>query len=254
MLVNPCLPDVHRHSRCRPRRILSTTAALRRLGALCLLLPALAASGANDTPAPSPASIATQGTPQGAPACVTCHGAGGEGNAAAGFPRLAAIGATYLAEQLDAFAAGTRKNAVMEPIAKALTAPQREAMARYYAKLPTTVKLSAVPPDPRPQDKAAWLAERGRWSDGLPGCAQCHGPAGLGVGDAIPPLAGQPAAYLAAQLRGWKQGKRPPGPLALMVLIADKVADAEIEPLAAYYAGLPEAGKAQPQPSGEKPR
>ena len=228
-------------------------AALRRLAALGLLLQALTAWGANDAPGPSAATIAAKGTPQGAAACVACHGARGEGNAAAGFPRLAALGGTYLAEQLEAFANGTRQNAVMEPIAKALTAPQREAMARYYAKLPTTVKLSTVPPDPRPEDKAAWLAERGRWSDGLPGCAQCHGPAGLGVGEHIPPLAGQPAAYLAAQLRGWKQGKRPPGPLALMVLVADKLADAEIEPLAAYYAGLPEAGKASPQPSGAKP-
>ncbi len=218
-----------------------------------LLIPSLPASAANDAPGTAAASIAAKGTSQGAPACVSCHGTRGEGNAAAGFPRLAGIGGVYLAEQLDAFAVGTRKNAVMEPIAKALTVDQRQAMASYYARLPSTVKIEGVPPDARPQDGAAWLAQRGRWNDGLPGCAQCHGPAGLGVGDRFPPLAGQPAAYLAAQLRGWKQGQRPPGPLALMVLIAGKVADEEIEPLAAYYANLPGSVAAPaPRPGARK--
>ncbi len=215
-----------------------------------LLLAAQYSSAANAAPGAAAASIAAKGTAQGAPACVSCHGTRGEGNAAAGFPRLAGIGGVYLAEQLDAFAAGTRKNPVMEPIAKALTAEQRQAMASYYAKLPSTVGSDGLPAEARPQDKAAWLAERGRWNDGLPGCAQCHGPAGLGVGDRIPPLAGQPAAYLAAQLRGWKDGLRPPGPLALMVLIAGKVADADIEPLAAYYANMPGAVAPAGKPSG----
>ena len=34
-------------------------------------------------------TIATKGTAKGIPACINCHGPNGEGNAAAGFPRLA---------------------------------------------------------------------------------------------------------------------------------------------------------------------
>jgi cytochrome c553 len=216
-----------------------------RRGALgAVLLLASSAIAAND-PAVGAAAIAREGT-QGAPACATCHGTNGEGNVAAGFPRLAGIGRTYLFEQLQAFAAGTRQSAVMAPIAKALSAALRDGLASWYGRLPSTIRVKGVPAEARPQDPAAWLAARGRWNEGLPGCAQCHGPAGLGVGDSIPPLAGQPAPYLAAQLRGWKQKLRPPGPLALMAQIADKLADGDIEPIAAYYAGLPGALDGKP--------
>ena len=186
-------------------------------------------------------SIATKGTAQGVVACVACHGATGEGNSAAGFPRLAGLGQSYLLEQLNAFTAGARQNAVMQPIAKALTDAQRRALAAYYSALPSTIKVAGVLPDARPADTVAWLATRGRWADGLLACVQCHGPAGSGVGDSFPPLAGQPAAYIAAQLQGWKHGLRPPGPMSLMMLIANKLSDAEISALADYYAGLPAA-------------
>ena len=75
------------------------------------------------------AAIAAKGTPGGAAACVACHGAKGEGNGAAGFPRLAGLPADYLAAQLDHFAAERRKNLVMGPVAKQLTAAERKAAA-----------------------------------------------------------------------------------------------------------------------------
>ncbi|GAB3628157.1 hypothetical protein GCM10027419_30080 [Pandoraea terrae] len=71
-----------------------------------------------------------------------------------------------------------------------------------------------------------------------PACAQCHGPGGAGVGTKFPPLAGQPAAYIAGQLRAWKTAVRPPGPLALMPAIATKLSDTDITSVANYYAGM----------------
>jgi thiosulfate dehydrogenase len=190
----------------------------------------------------SPASplgrtIATQGTAKGIPACISCHGANGEGNAAAGFPRLAGLSETYLAAQLTAFADGTRENSIMQPFAKIMSLDGREAVAQYFSSL-------SAPKDIRTHDSAdvstadtgAWLATRGRWQEDLPACVQCHGPGGVGVGSVFPPLAGQPAAYIAAQLGAWKNGKRAPGPLALMPAIASKLSDADIQAVAQYYA------------------
>ncbi|MGE8619696.1 MAG: c-type cytochrome [Achromobacter spanius] len=188
--------------------------------------------------------ISMQGA-NGAPACITCHGARGEGNPAAGFPQLAGIGAKYLAEQLEAMANGSRVSPIMAATAKALSPAQQEAVARYYAGLPSplnTDRLAATAMHPvKPADTGAWLATRGAWDKNVPACNQCHGPGGIGVGENFPSLAGQPAAYIAGQLRAWQQGQRPPGPLGLMPAVATRLSDAEIDAVSAYYAGLPAA-------------
>ena len=194
--------------------------------------PAEAAAGA---------SIASRGTTTGATACATCHGARGEGSG--DFPHLAGSGAEYLRAQLEAFAAGKRKNPIMQPIAQALSPEQRAQVAAHYAGLPP----AAAAADKAPRDATetgAWLATRGRWADDLPACAQCHGPGGAGVGTSFPGLAGQPAAYLAQQLRAWRSGARPPGPLGLMEAVARKLKEPEIQAVSDYYAGLAQAAKA----------
>jgi len=80
--------------------------------------------------------LAEQGIPaRSVAACVSCHGAQGEGNAAAGFPRLAGQPGPYLARQLEAYADGRRANPVMAPIAKGMNDEQRRAVSAYYASL-----------------------------------------------------------------------------------------------------------------------
>lgn len=179
--------------------------------------------------------IALKGSPGGALACVSCHGAHGEGSAA--FPRLAGTGQSYLLEQLQAYGAGKRSNAIMQGVAKALTAPERIAVAAYFSSLPLRVAKvdeSAV----RPADAGAWLAARGRWADDIPACAQCHGVGGSGVGEHFPPLAGLPVAYIAQQLKDWRADARPPGPQGLMSVVAKRLKDADIEAVSQYYAQL----------------
>lgn len=209
-----------------------------------LLSGLLCATAAHAQGAPDGKQISMQGA-NGAPACITCHGARGEGNPAAGFPQLAGIGAKYLAEQLEAIANGSRVSPIMAATAKALSPAQQEAVARYYAALPSplnTDRLAATAMHPvKPADTGAWLATRGAWDKNVPACNQCHGPGGIGVGENFPSLAGQPAAYIAGQLRAWQQGQRPPGPLALMPAVATRLSDAEIDAVSAYYAGLPAA-------------
>nr|WP_241202256.1 MULTISPECIES: c-type cytochrome [unclassified Caballeronia] len=183
-------------------------------------------------------TIATQGTAKGVAACISCHGAKGEGNAAAGFPRLAGINAAYLSEQLSAFANGERKSTIMQPFAKLLSSNGRSAVALYFSSLPPPAGIKAGDSTAiTPSDTGAWIATRGRWDQGLPACAQCHGPGGIGVGTAFPPLAGQPAAYIESQLHGWKMGARPPGPMALMPVVVSKLSDTDISAVAVYYAG-----------------
>ncbi|RQR28956.1 MULTISPECIES: c-type cytochrome [unclassified Burkholderia] len=215
----------------------SVDIARRRFAPLLLAAAALLAGNARADGIALGKTIATQGTATGVAACIGCHGALGEGNAAAGFPRLAGTNAAYLSAQLAAFADGSRQNPVMQPLAKLLSPHDRDAVSAYFASLPAPPAITvsdAASIDPA--NTGAWLVTRGRWSQGLPACAQCHGAGGLGVGTAFPPLAGQPAAYIAGQLNGWKHGTRAPGPMALMPMIAGKLSDTDIDAVAAYYA------------------
>jgi cytochrome c553 len=213
--------------------------SLRSLLAMCIVTVALgvtATARADDMMVGK--TIATQGTAKGVAACISCHGAKGEGNAAAGFPRLAGVNAAYLSGQLSAFANGERQSTVMQPFAKLLSENERSTVALYFSALPPPAGIktndrTAI----KPSDVGAWIATRGRWDQGLPACAQCHGPGGIGVGVAFPPLAGQPAAYIESQLHGWKKGVRPPGPMALMPVVVSKLSDTDISAVAAYYAG-----------------
>jgi cytochrome c553 len=186
------------------------------------------------------ASLASQGNDKGAVACRSCHGADGGGQAASGFPRLAGLNAAYLRKQLDDFASGARTNAVMKPIATALSADERKTVADDYAKMsiPAAQPIPTLPM-PAADSVGAMLATRGRWSAQLPACDQCHAPGGVGVGEHFPPLAGQPAMYIEAQLTAWKRGTRHNDPLDLMQHVSSALSDGDISAVAAWYAARP---------------
>jgi cytochrome c553 len=197
---------------------------------------ALAWPAAHATDAPT---LARQGNGHGAAPCQSCHGTDGGGQAAAGFPRLAGLDADYLRKQLADYAEGTRANAVMQPIARALTADERAALASYYARLPAPAPPAASAP--AAEGAGARLARRGRWSDRVPACEQCHGPGGVGVGAHFPPLAGQPAAYIQAQLLAWQQGSRRNDPLELMQHLSRALSAQDIQAVAQWFAAQPPA-------------
>lgn len=182
--------------------------------------------------AADPATLAKSGAP-GRAACASCHGASGEGQAS--FPRLAGMDAAYLARQLEEFASGKRTSVVMTPVAKALAAPERAALASYYAQLPPPAAAPAATSD----EGGRQLALRGAWSKGVPACVQCHGPGGRGVGASFPALAGQTAGYLSAQLKAFRAGQRTNDPLQLMRVPASKLSDEEIDAVARWFAAQP---------------
>jgi cytochrome c553 len=70
-------------------------------------------------------------------------------------------------------------------------------------------------------------------------CQSCHGAEGVSASPDIPNLAGQKAAYLAAQLRAFRDGSRKND---LMSVIASQLAPEEIQALADFWSTLPAAG------------
>ena len=165
-------------------------------------------------------------------ACFTCHGLEGEGNDA-GAPRLASIPLGYLHRQMEDFASGRRRHLDMEAIARRLSPRDRGAVAAYYSALP----FASGPPAELPP--APELYVRGDPERGLPSCASCHGTRGEGIGPANPPLAGQPAAYLAEQIEQWRLAKRRNDPGNVMLAISQRLRPAEIPALSAYASALP---------------
>jgi cytochrome c553 len=76
----------------------------------------------------------------GIPACTSCHGPNGRGMAAAGYPSIRGQHATYVATQLKAYRAGTRKtdqpqNLMMRNVSNRLTDSQIDAVAAYVQGL-----------------------------------------------------------------------------------------------------------------------
>lgn len=183
------------------------------------------------------AQLAAQGAAGVAP-CVGCHGAQGEGNPAAGFPRIAGQSYGYLRHQLASYADGSRNHPVMSPIAKALSPAQQEAAAAHYASLgnaaaPAAAAASAV------NARGQQLAGIGDELKGVQACANCHGPQGIGQSAAYPYLAGQPAAFLASALAAWRDGTRRNDPSGQMPQIAKSLAEADVQAVAAFYAQMP---------------
>ena len=171
-------------------------------------------------------------------ACVTCHGLQGEGDGDL-VPRLAGLDPGYFARQIEFYAAGPRQHPQMAWIARRLDGPARQKLADYYAQLPVPEPDPAFRPGPAAcRTGIARLYHEGDPSRGLEACATCHGGDGGGVGPGNPPLAGQPAPYLAAQLRLWRKGERYGDPLGAMTQISRLLADEEVQGVAGYSSAL----------------
>jgi cytochrome c553 len=179
------------------------------------------------------AVIAAQGAAGGASACAQCHAYNGGSDGTGAFPRIAGQSAYYLAKQLRDFRSGIRVNAVMTPIAKALSPEDVANVAAYYAGNDAPF-LPLPDPDPTLVKRGSQLATIGDATKHLQACDNCHGPAGAGEPPAIPYLAGQYTLYTAFELQMWQRGFRRSSPDA-MADIAKHLDDQDIAAVAAYY-------------------
>ena len=168
-------------------------------------------------------------------ACVTCHGTRGEGN---GFdaPRLSGLPVGYLQKQMEDYARKLLPHAVMQDVAGFLDSEDRVKVAGYYAAMPPTA-LPTATLEPAPAG-AGNLYRDGDPSRGLASCASCHGEEGSGAAGG-PPLQGQPAFYLAKQLRDWQQGKRRNDGQQVMLRTAQAMSEAEVQAVSVYLAAIP---------------
>lgn len=66
-------------------------------------------------------------------------------------------------------------------------------------------------------------------------CVVCHGPLGVSATPDAPHLAGQPAIYLAAQLRAYRSGARKHD---VMAVIAKPLSDEDIRDLSAWFSSI----------------
>ena len=82
-----------------------------------------------------------------------------------------------------------------------------------------------------PAPAAAQDAEAGRQVAGM--CRTCHGLDGLAQIPVAPHIGGEPAGYLAEQLRAFRSGERVH---EMMSVVAASLSDAQIEDVAAWYA------------------
>lgn len=185
-------------------------------------------------------------------ACSTCHGTRGQGDGNLA-PRLAGLDQGYALRQLEHFASGARRNPQMYRIARRLDARAREKVTAYYAALPRGAGAGAATANGasagRVQDcRAATLYHVGDPARGVASCASCHGADGQGnAGN--PPLAGQPAPYLARQLDDWATGKRYGDADGAMTTISRALSAADRQAVAAYAAGLAGGGDGRSAPA-----
>jgi thiosulfate dehydrogenase len=208
----------------------SSMACLLALGASLVIADgARAASGLKTEKRPGPAAALV---------CLGCHGANGEGAQAAKIPRLAGQSADYLDKQLRDYASGARSNEVMQNFAKPLSEADRAAVAVYFASL----TASYAAPNLRATDsqlaRGHQLAHQGSEPERVQACDNCHGPDGSGVPHSAPYLAGQSADYLAAELQSWREGKRKNDAGKLMSSVAQRLNDADVSAVSAYFASL----------------
>lgn len=170
--------------------------------------------------------------------CSNCHGPTGNSISPA-FPNLAAQQEAYLVAQLHEFKGHSRIDPAgseyMWGLSHNLTDKQMQELATHFAGL----KLERQRVEGKPDRIAAGkpIFTTGLADKGVPACAGCHGPAGLGNAEA-PRIAGQHVDYLARQLKVFQQtDERPQG--AVMKAVAKGLSQQNIENVAAYLQALP---------------
>ncbi len=153
--------------------------------------------------------------------CKTCHG-----TVNGPVPRLDIQGADYLEAQLDAYASGKRPSGIMAQAASIVPRDSFAALSKELAE--AGARLAEK--DPARDTTGAALARRG--TRDVPACLACHG-----GGDALkgPVLFGQTEAFLAAQLRLWRDGTYDHD--KLMHAAARDLTEDQIDALSRYFAG-----------------
>lgn len=168
---------------------------------------------------------------RGLPACVSCHGAGGNSTITVN-PKLAGQHESYLYKQLVDFSTAHRNQPVMTTYAKMLTDEEKHNVSAWLATQKQT------PGAAKNKDTVEWgkkIYRGGIAEKNVPACASCHGATGAGIPVQYPRLAGQHQDYTVTELGLFKTGARKG---AEMDAIAKRMSEDEMKAVADYVAGL----------------
>ncbi len=172
--------------------------------------------------------------------CAACHGADGN-SATPANPSLAGQHAEYISLQLTHFKEGTRNSAIMAGMVATLTPDDMKALGVYFAQ---QKPKGLAAKDPALVAAGQKLYRGGNAASGVPACAACHAPTGVGIPVRYPRLSGQYADYTFAQLRAFKGGERGMDKDGkdvngrAMAQIAARMSEQEMRAVADYAAGL----------------
>ncbi|TVT33799.1 c-type cytochrome [Marinobacter vinifirmus] len=173
---------------------------------------------------------------QNAAVCAGCHGQGGAKPIMAAYPKLSGIGERYTYLQLVDIKNGDRSIPEMTGLLDAMSDQDLQDLAAYFNEQDMVVGQA----DPELVEQGQALYRGGNMASGVPACSGCHNPRGTGNEPAgYPALSGQSAEYVAKQLNAYRSGERAGGAnAAIMMDVASKLTDAEIEAVANYVSGL----------------
>jgi cytochrome c553 len=169
---------------------------------------------------------------RGLPACVSCHGAGGNSTIVAN-PKLAGQVGTYIHKQLVDFTTPDRQQPVMTTYAKMLSEEEKTNIAAW---LSTQQPKQGAARNKDTVELGRKIYRGGIADRGVAACASCHGATGSGIPAQYPRLAGQHQDYTFTQLQAFKSGARKNSPQ--MATLAKRMSDEELKAVADYIAGL----------------
>lgn len=167
--------------------------------------------------------------------CAACHGEKGI-SLNPEWPSLAGQHAAYLVKQLNDYKEGkVRKAATMAPMVADLNAQDMADLAEYYSK--------QTPPEGSTSKqymaRGEALYRGGDFNKHIMACIACHGPDGMGNGQAgFPMLSGQQAQYSLLQLQAFKSGERANDLYGIMRSISSRMSQEDMEAVAHYVSGL----------------
>ena len=171
-------------------------------------------------------------TARGLPACVSCHGAGGNSTITVN-PKLAGQNEGYLYKQLVNFTTDDRNQPVMTTFSKMLTDEEKHNISAWLA---TQAQKPGAAKNKETVELGKKIYRGGIAEKNVPACASCHGATGAGIPVQYPRIAGQHQDYTVAQLGLFKAGGRKNS--AQMSTIAKRMSDEEMKAVADYVAGL----------------
>jgi cytochrome c553 len=158
--------------------------------------------------------------------CGSCHGA--RGVSGAEIPNLAGQYPAVLYKQLLDYASGARENAVMSPRVARLSDSDMRDLAAFYAYLPRPPGDAGAVPQ---------IVASGSPMHNVAPCGACHGATDYKTGS--PWLAGEPSAYLHAQLVAFASGARHNDISQQMRNVARGMSASEMNEAALYYSDSP---------------